>query len=174
VRQVAALHQVEFRFDRIADPQLTGIPLSGIRSHDDLSARDLGRLALAIASGDVPLRLTVHVVGRNPDSNTITAKLIGLDWSCIVDEREVVSGQVTEGYEFPPGKPIDLPLQVSFNLVEFFGSDGRNLLDAALALAGRRPSTHTMTMRLRPVIETPIGPIRYPAPIDLVLVTAGR
>jgi hypothetical protein len=174
VRQLAALHQVEFRFDRIADPRIAGIQLSGVRSLDNLSLLDAGRLTLAIASSDVPLDLTVHVVGTNPETNTVTAKLIGLDWSYILDAKEVVSGQLTEGYEFPPGKPTDLPLRVTFNLVDFFGSDSRSLIDAALALSGQRTSKHTMTMRLRPVIETPMGPMRYPTPLDINLETTVR
>lgn len=174
VRQLAALHQVEFRFDRIADPYVAGIQLSGIHSLDDIGPLDLGRLTLAIASRDVPLDLTVHVVGKNPDTNTVTAKLIGLDWSYIIDGREFVSGQMTEGYEFPPGTPTDLPLRVTFNLVQFFGSDGRTLLNTALALTGQSASTHTMTMRLRPVIETPMGRMQYPTPLDLDLVNARK
>lgn len=169
VRQLAALRQVQFRFDRIADPQVAGISLSGIRSVEDVNPFDLGRLTVAIAAGDVPLDLVVHVSARNPETNTTTARLRGLDWSYLVDGREYVNGEVSEAYEFPPGAAVDLPLRVTFNLADFFEKDSRNLLEAALALAGQRASTHTMTLRLRPVIETPLGRMQYPQPIELDL-----
>lgn len=174
VRQLAALHQVEFRYDRIADPRVAGIRISDIHSPEDVNPIDLGRLTLAIASKDVPLDLTVHVIGRNPETNTVTAKLIGLDWSYIVDGRQAVSGTLTEGYQFPPGQPIDVGLQVTFNLVDLFGTNGQDLLSTALALAGQRTSTHTVTMELLPVIDTPIGPMQYPTPISLDLATPAK
>lgn len=174
VRQLAALRRVEFRFDRITDPRVAGVSLSGIRSVEDVNPVDLGRIALAIAAEDVDLDLTVHLIGENPETSTTTARLIGLGWSYLVDDRECVSGQITEPYEFPPGAEVELPLRFSFNLVEFFGKDSRNLLEAALALAGRTESHHTMTMKLQPVIETPIGRMQYPLPIELDLSKRGR
>jgi len=174
VQQLAALRKVEFRFDRIGDPHVAGIALDDVRSVDDVSASELARLTLAIASDDVPLDLEVHVVGTNPETNTVTAKLIGLDWSYIVDGREAVSGKVTESYEFPPGNATDVELPVTFNLMDLLGGTGEDLLDSALALAGVRASTHRVTVELRPLIDTPMGPMRYPSPIELVLAAGAR
>lgn len=174
MRQLAALNQVEFRFDRIAEPRIAGIRLADIHSPEDVSPIDMARLAIAIATKDVPLDLTVHVIGRNPETNKVTAKLIGLDWSYIVDGRETVAGSLAGGYEFPPGQPTDMPLQVGFNLVDFFGGNAGDLLEIALVLSGQRVSTHNVTMQLRPVIDTSIGPMRYPTPIELNLATVAR
>ncbi|MGE5176849.1 MAG: hypothetical protein ACM3JJ_10795 [Hyphomicrobiales bacterium] len=174
VNQLAALHRVEFSFDGVTDPRVAGIRLASVHSPDDVSALDLGRLTLAIASKDVPIDLTVHVIGRNPEDNKVTAKLIGLDWSYLVDDRETVSGQVTEGYEFPPGQPTDVPLLVTFNLMDFFNGGGKDLLDTALAIAGQRASSHHVVMRIRPVLDTPLGKMRYPAPLDLDLATVAK
>lgn len=174
INQLAALRSVEFSFGSITDPRVAGVRLSGLRSPDDVSAIDLGRLTLAIASKDVPLDLNVHVIGKNPETNTVTAKLIGLDWSYIVDDREAVRGSLTQGYEFPPGQPTDVPLLVTFNLVDLFNGGGTDLLEIALALSGQRQSTHHVVMRLRPVVDTPLGRMKYPAPIDLDLSSAAK
>ncbi len=174
VRQLAAIRQVEFSFDRIADPRVAGIRLSDIHSPEDANPLDMGRLALAIATKDVPIDLTVHIIGKNPETNTVTAKLIGLDWSYIVDGRQAVSGKLTEGYQFPPGQPTDMGLQVTFNLVDLFGSNSQDLLVGALVLAGQRTSKHTVTMELTPVIDTSLGPMHYPTPIDLDLAVAAK
>jgi len=50
---------------------------------------------------------------------------------------------------------------VTFNLVRFFGSDGRTLLDVALSLAGQRTTSRKVTLRLVPSIDTDAGRIRY-------------
>jgi len=172
VKELAALRQVDFRYDRIADPEIAGLPLSSLAAYDQLSIVDVGRLALAIAAKDVPLDLTVHVEGRNPETNKATARLVALDWAYLVDDLEIVSGGLTEETIFPPGVPRDLPLRVRFNLVDAFGTDGKVLFDTALVLAGQRTSSRKATLRLVPTIETALGPIRYPAPITLDLGSA--
>ncbi|HEY2924852.1 MAG TPA: hypothetical protein VGJ98_07775 [Candidatus Eisenbacteria bacterium] len=168
-KEFAALRRVEFRFDGITGARVAGIPLRNIRSYSDLTAVDLGRVGIAIARGDVPLDLTVHVEGRNPESNDVTARLLRLGWAYLVDDREVVTGRLTEAYTFPPGEPRDVPLLVTFNLMDVFGDQRQDLIDIALALAGQRSSTHKITLRLDPTVETPVGPIRYPIPITLDL-----
>ncbi len=173
-RELAAMRQVEFRYDRISDAQIAGIRLGGLHSTDDVSVLDLGRLTLAVASKDVPLDVTVHVNGRNPETNNVTARMIALDWSYFVDERETVSGRLSEPYNFPPGQSTDVPVIVTFNMFSFFGGTGKDLLDTALALAGQRSSSHAVTLRLIPSIDTPVGRIRYPVPITLDLVRAGQ
>jgi hypothetical protein len=169
VSEMAALRQVEFRFDRLSDPEIAGLPLSRLTSYEQLSIVDVGRLAVAIAAKDVPFDLTVHVEGRNPETNKTTARMVKLDWSYLVDEQELFAGRVVQEIVFPPGDPRDLPLDVRFNLVDVFGHDGKALFDTALVLSGQRTSTKRVTLRLMPTIETSLGPIRYPVPISLDL-----
>lgn len=173
-RELAAMRQVEFRFDRISDAQIAGIRLGSVHSVEDVSVLDLGRLTLAVASKDVPLDLIVHLSGQNPAANNVTARMIAMDWSYFVDDRETVSGRLSEPYSFPPGQSTDVPVVVTFNMFSFFGGSGKDLLDTALALAGQRSSSHTVTLRLVPSIDTPAGRIRYPVPITLDLVRAGQ
>ena len=172
--ELAAMRQVEFRFDGISDAQIAGIHLEGLHSTDDVSVLDLGRLTLAVASKDVPLDLIVHVTGQNPATNNVTARMIALDWSYLVDERETVSGRLSERYVFPPGQSTDVPVIVTFNMFRLFGGTRKDLLNTALALAGQRSSRHTVTLRLIPSIDTPAGRLRYPVPISLDLARAGQ
>lgn len=169
VNEFAALRQVEFRYDGIADPEIVGIPISKITSYDQLSIVDVGRLALGVAAKDVPLDITVRLEGLNPEPNKTAARLMKLDWTYLVEDQEVVSGQLAREIVFAPGTPQTLPLDVRFNLVDFFGNDGQALFDTALILSGQRTSTKKVSLRLAPTIETSVGPIRYPVPITLDL-----
>ena len=166
-QELAALRQVEFRYDRVSNARVAGIPLEEVRSPEDVGPLDLARLGIAIAAKDVPLDLTVHVEGRNPETNQVTAKLVALDWTYLVDDRETVSGRLAEPRTFPPGQPTDVPLRVTVNLVDFVSGGGGDLLDVALAMAGQPSSTHKVTLRLTPTVETSLGPIRYPVPLTL-------
>ena len=164
--QLAALRQVEFRFDHLSSPAVAGVPFDRIRSYGDLTTTDLSRLGLAAASGEIPMDLTVHVEGRNPESNGVTARLVAMDWAYLVDGREAVAGRLTDPVSFAPGAAEDVPLRVRFDLMEVFDERGRDLVEVALALAGEGSSSHRVTFRVAPTVDTPLGPIQYPVPIS--------
>lgn len=138
VKEMVALRHVEFRFTRVSDAAVAGIALSRVTTYDALGPADVARFALAVAAQDVPLDLVVHLEGRNPETNNVTARMVAMDWTYLVDDRETVSGSLTQPLSFPPGTPTDVPVTVSLDLVRFFGGDGRALLETALSLAGQR------------------------------------
>jgi hypothetical protein len=167
VKEMVALRHVEFRFDRLSDASVAGIALSRITSYDRLGPADVARLALAVGAKDVPLNLVVHLEGRNPETNNVTARMTAMDWAYLVDGRETVSGSVTQALSFPPGAPTDVPVTVSLDLVRFFGGDARALLGTALALTGQGTGGKRSALRILPTIDTPVGPMKYPAPIEI-------
>ncbi|HEY6221880.1 MAG TPA: hypothetical protein VIX13_05025 [Candidatus Eisenbacteria bacterium] len=169
-KEMIALRQVEFRFDRLSGARVAGIGLDRIHSYSDVTPVDLARLAIAVASKDAPLDLTVHIVGLNPETNTTTARLVAMDWAYLVDDRDIVSGRLTDPYTFVPGQPRDVPILVTFNLAKAFDGDAAALLNTALALAGQRTSEHKVSLRISPTVDTSLGPIRYPTPITIDLV----
>lgn len=172
-KQLAALRQVEFHLNGVSGARLAGVTLDNIRSYSDLKPADLARLGFAIAAHHVPLELTLQVEGRNPETNTVTAKLVAMEWTCLVDDQEVVSGQLSEPYTFEPGKARDIPVLVSLDLMRTFGSRRQDLIDVALSLAGRNASAHQATLRLTPSVDTALGAIRYPVPVTLTISAPG-
>lgn len=173
VRQVMALRQVEFAIDRVASVSLAGVTLDQLRSFDDLSVRDGGRLAVAIARGEMPLGFTLHVRGENPSQNQVTARMLRLTWTLALNGRETVSGVVDTTYTFPPGEPQDVALPVRLDLYQFFRASARDAYELALGLleVGGRPTE--VSLRATPVIDTPLGAIRYPTAITIVRRTIG-
>jgi len=170
-KELAAIRQVQFHLNGVSGARMAGIPLDDVRSPSDLKASDLARLSLAIASGTVPLEVTVHVEGRNPETNTVTARLVAMDWTCLLDDRDLVSGRLDEPYSFAPGRARDVPIAVRCDLLHVVGRHRADLIDAALSLSGRNTSRHRVSVRLTPTVDTALGRIRYPAPIILELAT---
>ncbi|HET9941345.1 MAG TPA: hypothetical protein VFR25_09630 [Candidatus Eisenbacteria bacterium] len=164
--QLAALRQVEFRFDHIGSPRVADVPLERIPSYSDLSVADAARIGMAVASGVVPMDLTVHLTGRNPESNSVNARLVAMDWAYLVDDKEAVSGRLTDPVSFAPGAAQDIPLRVRLDLMEVFDERGHDLVEVALALAGQGSASHRVTFRVAPTVDTPLGPIQYPAPLS--------
>jgi hypothetical protein len=116
--------------------------------------------------------LTIHLEGRNPQSNQVTARLIALAWAYRVDDREILAGRLDEPLRFPPGQPVDVPISIQFNLYRFFGGDARALFETAAALAGQSGGRHDVELLLTPRVDTPLGPMDYPSPISIRLASA--
>jgi hypothetical protein len=63
---------------------------------------------------------------------------------------------------------------VRLNLVDFFEGSAQDLLELALSLSGQGGEPKSVALRATPIIDTPLGPMRYPRPITIVNAEAGR
>ena len=168
LQQIAALRDVDFSIDRVADVRLAGIDLGRVRSYSDLSAADAGRLALAVSQRELPMSFDVHVRALNPEDNSVDARLVRLDWTLLLQERETLSGTFADETVLPRGEPVDVPIGVSLDLIDFFEGSARDLFELAMDIAGRGGEPTDVTLRAVPTVDTALGPIRYPRPITIV------
>jgi hypothetical protein len=168
LQQIAALRQVAFALDGVTDGRLAGVEIGRIRDARNLSALDIGRITVAVARRDVPLAFTVNVRASNPAENATTASLVRLAWTLFLDGKETISGAVDTVVALPPGEATLVPLGVRLNLAEFVDGPAEDLLNLALSVAGLDADPTRITLRALPTVDTPIGPIRYPAPITIV------
>jgi hypothetical protein len=173
LQQIAALRNVSFALAGVREGRLAGVRLERIASYRDLSATELGRIALAIAGNQVPLSFTVNLRAENPADNGTTATMVRLAWTLLLDDKETIHGVLDTAYALPPGQPVTIPLQMSLNLSEFFDGPTESLIDLAAGLAGMRADPTRVTLRAVPSIDTPLGRMSYPSPITIVNQTVG-
>ncbi len=174
LQQVLALRNVEFEVDRVSDVSLAGVRLDGIRGFEDLGLTDAGRLAMAASRRDLPLELRLHLRAENPADNSVDARLVRMDWTLLLQDRETLSGVFADETLLRPGEPTDVPISMSLNLVEFFEGSAQDLVELALSLSGRGGAPKEVTLRATPTVETALGPIRYPRPITIVSREVGQ
>jgi len=168
LQQIVALRDVDFSVDRVSDLRLAGVDVSGVRSYSDLSVADAGRLALAISQGSLPTDFQLHLTARNPADNSVDARLVRMDWTLLLQDRETLSGVFADETLLPRGEATDVPISMSLNLVDFFQGSARDLVNLALSLTGQGGAPTEVALRATPTVETAIGPIRYPQPITIV------
>jgi hypothetical protein len=161
------LKDVRFRLDRVTDARLAGIELAGLQSYEDLSGMDVARLGAALADGRLPLSFTLYVEAENPASNDVTARLVRMDWTLLLEEKETVSGRVDREISLPPGEPTDVPVPIELDLVSFFDENLRQLVGLAAALGGEGPPQR-IKLRAQPTVRTPLGRMKYPQPLTVV------
>jgi len=165
LQEIAALRTVTFTFDRISNVRLAGIALGPETRFASLGLADAARLAAAVGGGEVPIELVAHVGAANPASNSVSARMVALDWTLTVEERRALAGSLGEPVTIAPGRAADVPIAVRLDLLELGSGGARDLFDLALSIAGYGTVRRDVRLELRPTIETPLGPMRYPAPL---------
>ncbi|HEV8600583.1 MAG TPA: hypothetical protein VGQ69_14580 [Gemmatimonadales bacterium] len=173
LQQIAALRQVNFSLAGVQRGRLAGVDLSRVTSYNELTAVEVGRIALALAQQDLPLEFQLDVRAENPADNNVTATMLRLAWSLFLNEKETINGVIDTSLALPPGQPVNIPFQMRLNLLQFFEGPAQDLFNLAAALAGRKADPTRISLRAVPTINTPIGPISYPAPITIVSRTVG-
>ena len=159
---------MDFALDRIANLRLAGVELEGVRTYSDLSLVDVGRLTLALSEGALPLDFELFVEGLNPAENDVDARLIQLDWTLLIEDRETVSGVFEDEVVFRPGEPTTFPMRIELDLIEFFDGSARDLAEIALSLADQGGEPRNVAIEAVPTVSTALGPIRYPGTITVV------
>jgi hypothetical protein len=169
LQELKALSNVDFSINRVADTNLAGLSLDSIQNYNDVKATDVLKIANAIRKKELPFAFTLHLTGENPPNNQVQARLIRLDWTLFLDEKETINGIFNDEVVLPPGTPVDIPITMQLDLYQFFGDNARDLIELALNVSGHgggEPSKIRLTAQ--PSINTPLGTLRYPGTINIV------
>ncbi len=167
LQQLAALRTVTFVFSHVSDVRLAGIPLGKATDFGSLGVVDAARLAAAVAAKRVPLELVAHVGATNPGENAVAARMVDCAWTLFIEDRQTLTGGLGGAVSIEPGRTVDVPLSVSLDLVQLGGGGARDLFDLAVAIAGQGSVRKDLRLELKPTIETPLGPMRYPVPVTI-------
>lgn len=167
LREVANLREVDFALDQVTDARLAGVEISRIRSYQDLRITDIGRVGSALANGELPLQFDLHVLAKNPAENQFNARMVQMDWTLFMNNRETISGVLNQRFVLTPGEARSIPLHLELDLLDFFEGGARDLIELALAVTGQGPGPEQIRLEATPTIETPVGPIQYPQPITI-------
>jgi len=171
--RITALKRVDFSLAGVDDGRLAGVDVRRIATYDDLGPADIGRIALAVSRGDVPLEFRLLIRGDNPADNRTAATMVKLQWTLLLDDRETVSGVLDTTVTMPPGESAIIPVPMRVNLREFFGGPAQSLVNLAASVAGLSSRPTRIAVRAVPTIHTPLGDITYPGPITIVRRTVG-
>lgn len=174
LQQITALQRVDFSLRGVSEVQLAGIDFRRVRSFGDLSLSDAATLAAAVRDRDLPLRLQLDVEALNPVDNYADARLVEMDWTFFLEDRETVSGIVDREVVLPRGEPTTVPVAVGLNLVEFYEGNAQDLFELALSLAGMGGEPKDVAVEVVPTVQTSLGPIQYPEPLRLSRTVGGE
>ena len=168
LQQLAALRDVDFEVDRLSDVRLAGVDLARVTSYSQLSIADAGRLAAAVSQRTLPMEFRLHLSATNPAENSVDARLVRMDWTLLLQDRETLSGVFAEETLLRRGVATDVPIAINVDLMDFFQGSAQELFNLARSIANPGAPPTEVTVRATPTVDTALGPIRYPNPITIV------
>ncbi|MEQ1857016.1 MAG: LEA type 2 family protein [Longimicrobiales bacterium] len=168
LQQIVALRDVDFEIDRLSDVRLAGVDLARVTSYSQLSITEAGRLVAAVSQRTLPMDFRLHLTALNPADNSVDARLMRMDWTLLLQDRETLSGTFAEETLLRRGQPTDVPITISLDLMDFFQGNAQELFNLARSLSGQGGAPTEVTVRATPTVDTAIGPIRYPTAITIV------
>ena len=77
---------------------------------------DIIKLTTAFTRGDLPLSFQLDVQAENPSDNQVAARLVRMDWTLFLEERETISGIIEQERVLDPGVPVTIPVTIELEL----------------------------------------------------------
>ncbi|HPS63999.1 MAG TPA: hypothetical protein PK447_00335 [Ignavibacteria bacterium] len=167
--------RLQFKLGGISAFTLAGVGLSNYTSLTNINPLDLLTLTNSFTKGQLPVNFTLDLIAKNPNDGTggtteSSAIIKQIDWRLLVDEQETINGVVGNSITIPGvGQTATIPIQMSFDLMQFFKNGQlNNLVNLAMALGGKNSSASRLTLKIKPTVSTFLGPISYPGEINVI------
>lgn len=171
---ITNIQRLQFKLDKVTGMKLAGVSLSNLSSISNISLMDAANLLANFTQGKLPVEFTLNVLAKNPNDGTggtknTSAVIKNMAWRLFIDNNETINGNVGNVSVPGVGKTTNIPIGMSFDLLRFFNNAGYdNLLNLALALGGKNGSSSRITLKVKPTVETILGPITYPGEFDVI------
>ncbi len=171
---ITNIQRLQFKLDKVTGMQLAGVPLSNITSLSNIGVLDAANLLANFTQGKLPVEFTLNVLAKNPNDGTggtknTAAVIKNLAWRLFIDQNETINGNVRDVSVPGVGQSTNIPIGMSFDLLKFFKDAGyNNVVNLALALGGKNGSSSRITLKVKPTVETILGPITYPGEFDVI------
>jgi len=167
IGEMATFARCEFRLSTVEGITLGGVNVQKVSNLNQLNLQDAARLTAALASGQLPLDLTLNVQVKNP--NTSAASLNRLEWILFIDDIQMVSGLNQNTVNIPPQNgTATLPLRISVDLKKALsGRSGDALLNFGLNLAGAGNRPTRIMLKAKPSIVVAGNTVPYPGYLSI-------
>lgn len=171
---ITNIQRLQFKLDKVTGMKIAGVNIANIGSISNLSVLDAANLLANFTQGRLPVEFTLNVLAKNPNDGTggtkqSSAVIKNMAWRLFIDNNETINGNVGNVNIPGVGQATNIPIGMSFDLLQFFKNQGYdNLLNLALALGGKNGSSSRITLKIKPTVETIFGPITYPGEFDVI------
>lgn len=172
---ITNVQRLQFKLGGVSGMKVANIDLSKVKNLSSVNPLDLIKLTSAYSSGSLPVNFTLDLIAKNPNDGTggtanTSAFIKSLDWRLLIDDKETISGNIGNSIEIPGvGKSTTIPITINLDLLQFFKGEGmNNLINLMTSIGGASGSSSRLALKIRPTVDTFLGPITYPGEITVV------
>jgi len=168
------ISKLQWKLGNVNGMSLSGVDVSKFKNFSSITAFDLVKLTSAFTSGKLPASFTLNLLAKNPDNSGGSFQssdvIRSLNWRLLIDNAETITGDISSPVTIPGvGQTSTIPIGISLDLLQFFSNKGmQNLVEMALGIGGANGSAARLSLRIKPTLDTFLGPITYPGEITVI------
>ncbi len=142
-----------FERKNIDNFRFAGVSLDNINSASDINLIDIAKITTAIVAKTAPVSFNVNLEGKNPNSST--AAIEQLKWILLLDDREVLNGNIVDKFSIPAKGSNTLPIDINLDAVQFLdGSTPESAFRLYQNITGKNTEQEsTVTIKIKPTIN---------------------
>jgi hypothetical protein len=167
IQQAIQLAKCDFRLKDVSNLDLAGVDLQKIESWSDIGFLDVAKLTASFAQGTLPVKFTLNVELRNPNSEK--AALNRLDWILMIDQTQMAEGTTNQRVEvLPNGGTAVMPISISSDMKKILSGESlQSLANIVLNMADSGGKPTKLTLKAKPYINIGNTTIAYPGYINI-------
>lgn len=157
--------RLQWKLGNVSGMKVSGVDVSNVSSISSINPLDLVKLTSAVGSGQLPVSFTLNLLAKNPEgmggSQNSSDLIKSVDWRLLIDNKETINGVVSGPITVPGvGQTSTIPVDISLDIMQFFQNEGlQSLAGMLLGIGGKSGSPARLSLKIRPTIDTFLGPI---------------
>lgn len=157
--------RLQWKLGSVSGMTVSGVDVSNVSSFSSLNPLDLVKLTSAVGSGQLPVSFTLNLLAKNPEgeggSKNSSDLIKSVDWRLLIDNKETINGVLSGPITVPGvGQTSTIPVGISLDIMQFFQNEGlQSLAGMLLGIGGKSGSPARLSLKIRPTIDTFLGPI---------------
>jgi len=167
LRELISFTKCEFRLKSVEKVSLAGVNMKNKQSLSDFGFGDLTSVTQSVIRGNIPLKFSVNLEAKNPNSQT--AAIDKIEWIAYVDDSEIVRGMLNERITVPANNgQTDIPLHFQIDLEKISNSStAKSLVNLALSFTNLGDYNSRLTLKIKPTVTIAAFAIDYPGYIQI-------
>lgn len=157
--------RLQWKLGSVSGMTVSGVNVSNVSSFSSINPLDLVKLTSAVGSGTLPVGFTLNLLAKNPEgeggSKNSSDLIKSVEWRLLIDNKETINGMVSGPITIPGvGQTSTIPVSISLDLMQYFQNEGlQSLVGMVLGIGGKSGSPARLSLKIKPTIDTFIGPI---------------
>ena len=121
IKEVVNMFNCTFERKNIDNFRFAGVGFDRLTSPSDLSLTDLASVGAALLSKTAPITFNVNIEGNNP--TTKSAAIEQFKWKLLLDNNEILEGNVIDRFSIPAQGSNILPLEIGFDAWQYLNGN---------------------------------------------------